>query len=438
MARRSTIAAIASPPGPGARGVIRLSGPRAFELVRACARFDAPGALEARGAWRGRLHDGEGEQPLIALAMPGPRSFTREDVCELHLPGSPPLLSAALARLVALGAELAAPGEFTRRAFESGRIDLSQAEGVLELVMAHDEAERRAATALLFGGLSQRLASLRARLLDVRVLCEASLDFDEADTGHVPHEELRERAAIVAQELEAALGWERSRTRRAQRPRVVLVGQPNAGKSTLFNALVGGEALVSERAGTTRDALRGIWRLPTLDCELVDTAGESEAFLALAEDHPDRVAQRMAQHERLAADLVLRVYDAREAAPPRAEGELLVRAQSDRAQGPGEGLATSALTGAGLGELGTAVERALSERQAAAGSGRELSERHGEALRRSRERVLEALALLDARGPLDLVAESLRAALDALDAIEGHTSPEDVLDALFARFCLGK
>ena len=438
MARRSTIAAIASPPGPGARGVIRVSGPRAFEVVRACTSFADVGALASRGAWRGRLRDGEGSQPVLALAMPGPRSFTREDVCELHLPGSPPLLAAALARLVALGAELAAPGEFTRRAFESGRIDLSQAEGVLELVQAHDEAERRAATALLFGGLSQRLASLRARLLDLRVLCEASLDFDEADTGHVPLEELRERTREVEDELEVALGWERERTRRTARPRVVLVGRPNAGKSALFNALVGGAALVSERAGTTRDALRGTWRLPTLECELVDTAGESAEFLALEPEHPDRVAQRVGKHERLAADLALRVYDAREAAPACGAGELLVRAQCDRTPASGPGLATSALERRGLAELARAVEAELASRPTAAGSARELSERHVEALRRSRGSVTEARALLASQGPLDLVAECLRAALDALDAIAGHTSPEDVLDALFARFCLGK
>ncbi|MBM3991548.1 MAG: tRNA uridine-5-carboxymethylaminomethyl(34) synthesis GTPase MnmE [Planctomycetes bacterium] len=438
MTRRSTIAAIASPPGPGARGVIRVSGPRAFELVRACASFDEKGALASRGAWRGRLHDGEGTQPLLALAMPGPRSFTREDVCELHLSGSPPLLAAALARLVALGAELAAPGEFTRRAFESGRIDLSQAEGVLELVAAQDEAERRAATELLFGGLSRRLASLRARLLELRVLCEASLDFDEADTGNVPREELREAARAVEQELDVALGWERERTRRTQRPRVVLVGRPNAGKSALFNALVGGAALVSERAGTTRDALRGVWRLARQECELVDTAGESAEFLALEPDHPDRVAQRVGENERLAADLRLRVYDAREAAPSESADELLVRAKCDRALGPGPGIQTSALDGRGLVELAAAVERALASRPTAAGSGRELSQRHVEALRRSRERVAEGRALLEAGGPLDLVAQSLRAALDALDAIAGHTSPEDVLDALFARFCLGK
>lgn len=438
MARRSTIAAIASPPGPGARGVIRVSGPRAFEVVRACTSFADVGALASRGAWRGRLRDGEGSQPVLALAMPGPRSFTREDVCELHLCGSPPLLAAALARLVALGAELAAPGEFTRRAFESGRIDLSQAEGVLELVAAQDEAERRAATALLFGGLSQRLASLRARLFELRVLCEASLDFDEADTGHVPLEELRERARTVEEELEVALGWERERTRRTERPRVVLVGRPNAGKSALFNALVGGAALVSERAGTTRDALRGVWILPTLECELVDTAGESAEFLALEPEHPDRVAQRVGEHERLAADLRLRVYDAREAAPRESADELLVRAKCDRALEPGPGIQTSALERRGLEELALAVELALASRPTAAGSARELSERHVEALRRSRQRVAEGRALLEAEGPLDLVAESLRAALDALDAIAGHTSPEDVLDALFARFCLGK
>ncbi|MCY3003201.1 MAG: tRNA modification GTPase [Planctomycetota bacterium] len=432
----STIAAIATPPGGGRRAVIRLSGPRALELGRETCRFAAENALSRRGAWRGRFHDGVGEQPVLALAMPGPRSFTGEDVLELHLVGSPPLVAAALARLVALGAELARPGEFTRRAFESGRIDLSRAEGVLALVEAESDSERRAAAELCFGGLGKRLEALRESLLDLRVLCEASLDFDEADTGHVPLEELVERGERVRAALEEALGWERRRTRRGGAPRIVLAGAPNAGKSTLFNALTGSRAIVSDVAGTTRDALVAPWVVAGVPCELVDTAGLSADFAS----GPDGHAQRFAKAEHEAADLVLRVCDAREAPPehlpPR---ELLVRARCDLAQGPvgGPGVAVSAVTGSGLAELERAVAQAL-WLQPASGVARELGERHVAALEHARERLDEALALARARGPLDLVAEALRAALERLDEIEGHASPEDLLDRIFARFCIGK
>jgi tRNA modification GTPase len=438
MARRSTIAAIATPPGPGVRGVIRLSGPQSIAIVRRCASFEDSLALTRRGAWRGRFDDGRGTQPLLALAMPGPASFTREDVVELHLCGSPPLVAAALERVVALGAELARPGEFTRRAFESGRIDLSQAEGVLELVEAANEGERRAATELLFGGLQQRLAALRGALLDLRVLCEASLDFDEADTGHVPHAELVARTEAVSSALDEALAWERRRTRRQGLARVALVGAPNAGKSTLWNALVGGSALTSEVAGTTRDALCGRLQLGELECELVDTAGRSRSFEEREEDHPDRRAQRLAQLETETADLVVRVYDARGPAPEAATGELLVRAQSDRGGPGGPGIAVCAPRGEGLGALKEALARALCGAKVGAGTVRELGERHRAALALARERVEEARDLLGAHGPLDLAAECLRQALDALDGIGGRTSPEDVLDALFARFCIGK
>jgi tRNA modification GTPase len=432
----STIAAIATPPGGGRRAVLRLSGPRAFELGRKTCRFAAENALSRRGAWRGRFHDGVGEQPVLALAMPGPRSFTGEDVLELHLVGSPPLVAAALARLVALGAELARPGEFTRRAFESGRIDLSRAEGVLALVEAESDSERRAAAELCFGGLGKRLEALRESLLDLRVLCEASLDFDEADTGHVPLEELVERGERVRTALEEALGWERRRTRRGGAPRIVLAGAPNAGKSTLFNALTGSRAIVSDVAGTTRDALVAPWIVAGVPCELVDTAGLSTSFSS----GPDAHAQRFAKAEHEAADLVLRVCDAREAPPEALEPrELLVRTQADLADGQieGPGLVVSALTGAGLAELEGAVARALWLRPPS-GVARELGERHVAALEHARERLDEALALARARGPLDLVAEALRAALERLDEIEGHSSPEDLLDRIFARFCIGK
>src|SRR5262245_53308739 len=184
--------------------------------------------------------------PLLLLWMPGPRSFTREDVAELHLPGSPPLLDAALERVLALGATPAEPGEFTRRAFLSGRIDLTRAEGVLALVGARDDRERRAGAALLAGGLADRIEALRDRLEDLRALCEASLDFDERDTGHVPEGEIEERLAGVRAALAEAHAFEVARASPGGEPRVVLTGAPNAGKSSLFNRLAGAErALVA-------------------------------------------------------------------------------------------------------------------------------------------------------------------------------------------------
>ena len=190
----STIAAVATAPGSGARGVLRVSGPEAADLVRRTVR-DAAGrplaALE-RGAFAGRFDDGRGTQPALVLWMPGPGSYTREDVAEFHLVGSPPLLDAALRRLLELGARLAEPGEFTRRAFEHGRLDLSRAEGVLALVEAENLHQAQAATELLFGGLAERIDALRDTLEEVRALCEASLDFDETDTGHVAEEHLLE------------------------------------------------------------------------------------------------------------------------------------------------------------------------------------------------------------------------------------------------------
>ena len=209
----TTIVAISSPPGPGRRGILRLSGPRTLALLHASTRTpSSPPTPSARSVHSARFDDGTGTQPALLLWMPGPHSYTREDVAELHLPGSPPLLNAALRRLVELGATLAEPGEFTRRAFESGRLDLFQAEGVLSLVEAASEAERRSAARLLFGGLGERVAALRDELEELRALCEASLDFDESTTPGTCRRRCSTgwRARAVAS-LEQALTWEERR-----------------------------------------------------------------------------------------------------------------------------------------------------------------------------------------------------------------------------------
>ena len=450
-----TICAIASPPGGGERGVIRISGPAAAELVKETWVGETEPALEAgRGVFRGRLSDGVGEQPLLLLWMPGPRSFTREDVAEFHLPGAAPLLERALARLVELGARVAEPGEFTRRAFESGRIDLSRAEGVLSLVEARSEAARRSAVALLFGGLDERVGGLREGLSDLRALCESSLDFESADTTDVPTEEIARRLAEVEAKLEEARGWEAARGVEAGAPRVVLVGAPNAGKSTLFNALGSGaqQAIVSEHPGTTRDRLLSTWRLGAFEVELADVAGLDEGVRG-----PDATAQRVGASARASADHVLWIVDARRGAEeeelererqalPEAVARTLVWAQCDRdgsSLGPPPSLAkepsvrVSAVEGEGLTELARVVARAL-ESGGALGSGRELSIRHSEALSEASLRVQAGRGDWEQGSPLDLLADELKVATDQLDQIAGRTTPEDLLDRIFSRFCLGK
>jgi tRNA modification GTPase len=456
--RTGTIAAIASPPGAALRGVIRLSGPECASIVENAAQLDR--ALGPRGVYRGRLRDGRGEQPLLLLWMPAPHSYTREDVAELHLPGSPWLLEAALKRVLELGAELAQPGEFTRRAFERGRIDLLQAEGVLEVVAAGDQAERRAGLALLAGGLGQRVSELRDQLADLRALCEASLDFDETDTAGVPAAELLELGARAARALDEALDYEERREPLSDLPRVVLAGAPNAGKSTLFNRLCpGARALVSDLAGTTRDFLVGLWPLGPRGVRLIDTAGLDAALAATAE--PDRLAQSRAQEQQAAADLVLWLADPAVAAPldvrrdlaalPEGPARCLVWTKSDlgteppRLAGATSDLAiarVSAASGAGLADLAGLVQGILELDQPSAadelGPARALGLRHRRALEIAREALREGLDGIAAALPLDLAAEALRRATDALDGIQGRTTPEDVLDRIFARFCLGK
>jgi tRNA modification GTPase len=455
----TTIVAVASPPGPGARAVLRLSGPRASELLRAAwaQPSDLPD-LARRGIFRGRFRDGRGELPLCVYWMPGPRSFTREDVAELHVPGSPPLVASVLARLVELGAVPAAPGEFTRRAFLSGRIDLTEAEGVLTLVHANDRAEARAGAALLFGGLSERVAALRAALDDLRALCEASLDFDEADAGHVPAAEIESRLADLERDLARASSWEAQRTDASGVPTIVFVGAPNAGKSSLFNALCGDErALVSDVSGTTRDLVTADIDLAGFGVRLVDGAGFDAAARGA-----DKTAQALMQAASTTADAVLWVVDATRSDPERAASEtsalppdVPVLLAWNKVDAPGarpeppEGLhrlarawvPTSARTRAGLRELGAELfERLGRSPGEATGSGlaRMLGTRHRLALEGARAELEAGRTGWRAGAPLEILAEHLRLATARLDQVTGATTPEDILDRIFARFCLGK
>jgi len=451
----ATIAAIASPPGAGTRGIVRISGPGARTIARAAWVGDPP-ELSARALVTGRVHDGRGTQPVVCLWMPGPRSFTGEDVVELHAPGSPPLLAALFARVLALGATAARPGEFTRRAFENGRIDLTRAEGVLELVAARNDDEARAAGQLLVGGLGTRVDTLRDALDELRALCEASLDFDEADTGHVPLDELAASARAIRVGLREALEFERARSRSSGLARIALVGAPNAGKSTLFNALVGADAaIVSSLAGTTRDTLEAEIQFDGRRALLLDTPGLDETAVGV-----DHAAQETARERVASADLALWVVDAageardlaaESARLPTGRRIVLAWAQVDRvgarsvpdarAHGLSAVVPVSAATGRGLSDLSRALSNALDVDEFGSEAGpvaRELAQRHVRGMAAADAELELVLRVLEDEGPLDLAAEHLRRASAGLDEIRGGTTPEDLLDRIFARFCLGK
>jgi tRNA modification GTPase len=460
-----TICAVASPPGGARRAVIRVSGPAAAsvaDLLRAVDGSSPPwtrATLRAAGrqSFDARLFDGCGELPVFVLWMPGPASYTGEDVVELHLPGSTPLVEAALEAVLGLGLRPARAGEFTRRAFASGRIDLARAEGVLELVEARSESERRAATALLAGGLSERVERLREPLEELCSLCEASLDFDESETGHVPAELIEARAELVARALDEAVAWERARPVRVRSASAVLVGPPNAGKSSLFNRLTAGSALVGPLAGTTRDALGATLALEGLELDLYDLPG-----LHRAEGDPlDRAAQELArplvdQSNQSGSGALDALLDAvLEAVPPDVP-RLLVWNRIDRLPEhvaetvappaavlervrPVEWVATVAPTGAGLDALRASLARMLAVgTEGATSLSREVAARHLRGLDGARTELAAARRAAAEGWPLDAVASTLRSSLAALDALTGRSSPEDLLDRIFARFCLGK
>jgi tRNA modification GTPase len=416
-----TIYALSSGAPPAAVAVVRVSGPRAHVALAALA-----GKLpEPRVAKLAKLREhGEVLDNALVLRFDGPASETGEDVVELQLHGGRSVVAAVLAALGRIeGLRLAEPGEFTRRAFERGRIDFAQAEGLADLIEAETEAQRRAALALAGGALSRQVEAWQARLLALAAQVEAMLDF--ADEGDVAPEDLGPPLAALAAELDAALARAPAERLR-DGVRVVIAGPPNAGKSTLFNALLGRDAAItSTQAGTTRDVIEAPVALGGSPFLLVDTAG-----LRAEAGEIEAIGVERARSQVEVADLVLWLGEASQ----RPEHSLLIHAKADLGPAsPEADLAVSAKTGAGL----AALSRLLIQHSAS------ILPVAGEVALNARHRVAlsEALEVLqEARSASDLLitAELLRRARRALDCITGRAGVEDMLDALFGRFCIGK
>ncbi len=432
-----TIAAIATP-GSGAVGILRLSGPASLEVTLPLSPA-VPRQPQARHAYFTELVDASGaalDQGLF-LYFQAPHSYTGEDVVELQTHGSPRLLELLLALVLRDDrVRLAQPGEFTRRAFVNGRIDLARAEAVADLVAAQSEAAVRAAAAQVRGVLSQKVRTLREPLLALWADLEASLDFPvEAEGAEV---NVAARLDAVLESARALLG-ERARGRLVRRgAKVVLFGPVNAGKSTLFNRLLDEErALVDAEPGTTRDALEARLELAGLAVTLVDTAGLragagrleekgiartraslQEADLAVLVVPPEAGADEVAAWERESLGEVLRVYG-----------------KADVRPAPPGSLGVSGLTGAGVGALRDELVRRLGGERG--GAVALTSERHADALRRAVE-ALERAAEAYRVSTLEVVSGEVGLAVGALGEITGETASEELLDAIFRRFCIGK
>ncbi len=450
-----TIAALASAPGPGPRAIVRVSGPDTRAVVaRLFQPRDRDGWERARGP---RRHPGELSLPRLrvplradVLLWPHDRSYTGQPLAELHVVGSPPLVDAAIEALFATGARPARSGEFTLRAFLAGRIDLLQAEAVLGVVDSGDEHQLRVSLSQLAGGLSRRIAAVHEQLLIDLADLEAGLDFVDEDIEFVQRPDLIRRLADARDMVTGLLAQADARMHTNARPRVVLAGLPNAGKSTLFNALVGRDAaLVSESAGTTRDYLSAPLRWGGREVELLDTAGWDDG-----QDGPMRAAHELRDELLEHADLVLWCMAARLDAQEVARDHARRRSLADRgrpllvvltkadlnASDPGEADArVSALSGSGLDELRGAVAARIGERDHTAG------ELLGSTAARCRDSLTLAAAAL-ARGRdlaaagagEELISVELREGLDHLGRIAGRVYTDDILDRIFSRFCIGK
>jgi tRNA modification GTPase len=444
MDPNDTIAAVATPSGPALRGIVRLSGPRAWPI--------AQDGFQPESDWPPprypEMRPGElridGLRPMVPAMLalwPAPRTYTGQAIAEIHVVGCLPILDRLLAQCLARGARHAEPGEFTLRGFLSGRIDLTRAEAVLGVIEAANPAQLDAALQQLAGGLSGPILALRDHLLDVAAELEANLDFsDEPDVDAVERAALATELEQSARELSTLARRLDERGRSEGYPRVVLVGPPNAGKSRLFNALLGRDrAIVSPQAGTTRDYLTGLCDCEGLAVELVDTAG--------IEEGRDDVGAEAQEHRLRQADGADLLLGCRPAAwgshPDEGIGDrrtLLVYTRCDEAGVgvPADALATSALTGAGLGELRSAISRALgsggSEENLPAGT----SARCRGSILRAEAALQSAAESLRVGGGDELVSFDVRLAAEELGKVVGSVVTDDILDRIFSRFCIGK
>jgi tRNA modification GTPase len=452
---KDPIAAIATAPGRGGVGIVRVSGKNLAPLIDAiCAR-----PLKPREATYLPFRDAQ-QQPIdqgLAIHFPAPHSYTGEDVLELQAHGGPVVLQLLLARCLeagaAVGVRVAQPGEFTERAFLNDKIDLAQAEAVADLIDASTEAAARSASRSLSGAFSNEIHGLRDALVHLRMLVEATLDFPEEEIDFLRQADAQGQLDRLEQQLAGVMRRTRQGALLRDGIKVVIAGQPNAGKSSLLNALAGAElAIVTPIAGTTRDKVAQTIQIEGVPVHVIDTAG-----LRHSEDEVEKIGIERAWNEIESADAVLFLHDltrtagtdyqAADAAIAEMLSEKLparvpvldVWNKADvQAHIPAGGLALSAKTGAGLDLLRQKLLEIAGWQSAPEGI-YTARERHVQALARVGEHLARAQAQLAAQAQLlDLLAEELRLAQNALNEVTGAFSSDDLLGVIFGSFCIGK
>ena len=443
------IAAIATPPGRGGIGVVRVSGPDLSRVVEGVVGHP----LQPRMATLASFLDARGEvlDQGLALWFPAPASYTGEAVLELQGHGGPAVLGLILNRCVELGARLAEPGEFTKRAFLNDKLDLAQAEGVADLIDAATGTAARAAARSLSGAFSREVTAIVAALVELRMFTEATLDFPEEDIDFIRAADAQGKLAALRERADALTIRSRQGSLLRDGLNVVLVGAPNVGKSSLLNQLVGDDvAIVTPHAGTTRDAIRSSVEIRGIPLHIIDTAGLRET-----DDEIEKVGIERTMVAVAGADLALIVTDAREghdppasliAQLPAALARVIVRNKIDltndrpkcAAEGGGPAVWLSAKTGAGIDLLRDAILDIAGAHEDMEGTFL-ARERHLHALVVANEHLAAAAShLTSAVPPLELFAEELRGAQGALSAISGKFTSDDLLGEIFSRFCIGK
>jgi tRNA modification GTPase len=443
-----TIAAVATARGNGPVGIIRLSGPGALTIAQTITGSE----LKARFAHYTSFTDSTGStlDTGIALYFPGPNSFTGEDVVELQGHGGHIVLQTILNCCLSLGARGARPGEFSERAFLNGKIDLLQAEAIADLISAENETAAKLASTSLSGSFSGYVNTLSERLTELRALTEASIDFPEEDIDILARHSVIQRLEECKETLSVLLDEVSKSQRKTQTYTAVLYGAPNAGKSSLLNALAHDDvAIVTHLAGTTRDTLKQSINIGELTLEIIDTAGIRET-----QDVIEKEGVKRAKDSAALADLIIHVIDDTAQTTGvshidyQTENNLILYVrnkidQSGRSAGLGVSIdnvtevGVSAKTGDGLSTLTETIETLL------LGQGHQNSQfsarqRHVEALADANEKLTDALAAFNVHNAAELLSEDLKLVQSSIDSLTGKVSSDDILGQIFSSFCIGK
>ncbi len=426
-----TVYALSTAHGKAGVAVIRISGPAALSAAQALCGDVPPFRMAALRV----LSDEHGKRldEALVLIFSKDASFTGEDVVELQTHGSVAVVSSLLEELGRMdGLRPAEPGEFTRRALQNGRLDLSQVEGLADLIEAETEAQRRQAMRVLSGDLGKRAEAWRQKLIRAAALLEATIDFADEEVPVDVSPEVSELVTDVITSLDSEIKGVQSAERIRTGFEVAIIGAPNVGKSTLLNGLAGRDAAItSEYAGTTRDVIEVRMDLGGLPVTLLDTAGLRQTDDAVETIGIDRARQRAAQAD-------LRVFLVEDGATPDFEAvpeDIVLNAKADTLDDKSN--AVSGLTGEGVSELVERITTTLKSRVAGVGAATRL--RHKQAMERGRSALMATMALLPkGEDTADIAAEELRTAIRALDSLVGRVDIENVLDEIFASFCLGK